>query len=180
MIIAKEKRRTNIAEYVIYMWHVEDLLRACKFDIDVVKQKVIEGFKADNQTSKAITEWYESLIDMMRSENVIEKGHMQLVKNTVADMSELHISMLQSADHPDYFKQYFATKSNIDAFRVKSNNPQATDIHICIEGLYSLLLLKMAGKEISQATIEAMDTFSKLLALFSQKFLLWEEGKLKL
>jgi hypothetical protein len=178
MLIAKEKRHSNIAEYILYMWHVEDLLRACKFDIDVVKQKIIDGFQTDMQTTKDITDWYESLIHMMHSENLTQKGHLQLVKNNIGEMDELHLGLLQSSDHADYLKLYFNTKSNIDGFRAKSNNPESTDIQVCLEGLYSLLLLKMSGKEISQATMEAMNSFSQLLALFSQKYKLWEEGKL--
>ena len=33
MIIARQKRKENIAEYLLYMWQVEDLIRANKFDI---------------------------------------------------------------------------------------------------------------------------------------------------
>ena len=32
MIIARQKRKENIAEYLLYMWQVEDLIRANKFD----------------------------------------------------------------------------------------------------------------------------------------------------
>ena len=27
MLIAREKRKSNVAEYILYMWQVEDLLR---------------------------------------------------------------------------------------------------------------------------------------------------------
>jgi hypothetical protein len=178
MLIAKEKRRSNIAEYIIYMWHIEDLLRACNLDIDIVKQKVIDGYKADSATSLEITGWYESLIHMMRSEDIVARGHLQLVKNTINEMNELHQSLLQASDQFDYMKAYFEAKSNISAFQAKSNNTNASEIEICQEALYSLLLLKMSKKEISQSTLEAMDSFSKLLGLFSQKYKAWEDGSL--
>lgn len=34
MIIAKKLKEQNIAEYLIYMWQVEDLIRANGCDID--------------------------------------------------------------------------------------------------------------------------------------------------
>ena len=34
MIIARRKRKENIAEYLLYMWQVEDLIRANNFDMD--------------------------------------------------------------------------------------------------------------------------------------------------
>ena len=38
MIIAQEKRKTNIAEYIIYMFQIEDMLRAMQFNNDQIKQ----------------------------------------------------------------------------------------------------------------------------------------------
>jgi hypothetical protein len=178
MLIAKEKRRTNIAEYILYMWHVEDLMRACKFDLDEVRHKVIEGYQSDTVPKLEITEWYESLIHLMRSENIASKGHLQFVNNTIGEMNALHNLLLQADDQLDYKKYYFAAKPNITAFQAKSNNPDALEIEICLEALYSLLMLKILGKEISQPTMDAMDTFSKLLSIFSLKYKAWEEGTL--
>ena len=41
MIIARQKRKENIAEYLLYMWQVEDLIRANKFDMDSINRTVI-------------------------------------------------------------------------------------------------------------------------------------------
>ena len=37
MYIAKKLREQNICEYLIYMWQIEDIIRAYKFDIDALK-----------------------------------------------------------------------------------------------------------------------------------------------
>jgi hypothetical protein len=180
MIIAKEKRRSNIAEYIIYMWNLEEMLRACKFDLDVVKLRLVDGFTADEATLKEALQWYESLIDMMRFENITESGHLQIVKNTINDVYELHVSLLKASNHVDYVKLYIDAKPNIDLFRSKSKNPEANAVEICLNALYSLLLLKLSGKEVSIATVESMDTFSKLMALLSLKYKDLEEEKLEL
>ena len=44
MIIAKRKRKENIAEYLLYMWQVEDLIRANKFDMDSIRRTVIAHY----------------------------------------------------------------------------------------------------------------------------------------
>ncbi|WP_418662065.1 DUF4924 family protein, partial [Alistipes communis] len=36
MDIAKTKRRENIAEYILYLWQLEDLLRALQFSPEAV------------------------------------------------------------------------------------------------------------------------------------------------
>ena len=73
MIIAQQKRKENIAEYLLYLWQVEDLLRACHLDIDTVDKAVISRYDVDEGTRHEIREWYESLIKMMELENVREK-----------------------------------------------------------------------------------------------------------
>ena len=49
MIIAQQKRRDNIAEYLLYLWQVEDLLRACSLDIDKVEKAVIDRYDVDER-----------------------------------------------------------------------------------------------------------------------------------
>ena len=41
MKIAQLLKEKNIAEYIIYMWQVEDLLRANGCDIDRIRQNII-------------------------------------------------------------------------------------------------------------------------------------------
>ncbi|MBP6255797.1 MAG: DUF4924 family protein, partial [Bacteroides sp.] len=40
MKIAQQLKEKNIAEYLIYMWQVEDLLRANGCDIDRIRQNI--------------------------------------------------------------------------------------------------------------------------------------------
>ena len=44
MIIARQKRKENIAEYLLYMWQVEDLIRANKFDMDSINRTVFAHY----------------------------------------------------------------------------------------------------------------------------------------
>ena len=41
MLIAREKRKSNVAEYVLYMWQLEDMLRAMQMDIRLVEQNIV-------------------------------------------------------------------------------------------------------------------------------------------
>lgn len=42
MYIASQKRKENIAEYLLYMWQIEDLIRANGLDIDRIQANVID------------------------------------------------------------------------------------------------------------------------------------------
>ena len=83
MIIARRKRKENIAEYLLYMWQVEDLIRANNFDMDSIRRTVVDRYDQPDDIKEEIAKWYEELIEMMRSEGVMEKGHIQLNKNVI-------------------------------------------------------------------------------------------------
>ena len=72
MKIAQQLKEKNIAEYLIYMWQVEDLLRANGCDIDRIRQNIILRYPEEERP--ALEEWYGNLADMMRAEGVTEKG----------------------------------------------------------------------------------------------------------
>ena len=43
MFTASQKRKENIAEYLIYMWHIEDVIRAYGLDMDRIKHELIDS-----------------------------------------------------------------------------------------------------------------------------------------
>lgn len=91
MITASQKRKENIAEYLLYMWQIEDIIRANGLDLAKIESTVIDKYPGlSPQQRKEMTEWYESLIDMMRREGVEKTGHLQLNKNVIIQLVELH------------------------------------------------------------------------------------------
>ena len=96
MIIARQKRKENIAEYLLYMWQVEDLIRANDFDMDSIRRTVVDRYDQPDDVKEEIAKWYEELIEMMRSEGVKEKGHIQLNKNVIIALTDLHLRLLKS------------------------------------------------------------------------------------
>ena len=88
MKIAQQLKEKNIAEYLIYMWQVEDLLRANGCDIDRIRQNIILRYPEEERP--ALEEWYGNLAGMMRAEGVTEKGHLQINRNVILNLTELH------------------------------------------------------------------------------------------
>ena len=43
MIIASQKKKENIAEYLLYMWQIEDIIRAYGLDIDQIQKHIINS-----------------------------------------------------------------------------------------------------------------------------------------
>ena len=120
MIIASQKRKENIAEYLLYMWQIEDLIRANGLDIERIRQSVINNYPAEPAQLRDMAEWYESLIDMMRREEVTEKGHLQMNKNIIGDLAQLHLRILAEPKFDEYRKEFYATLPFIVELRAKA------------------------------------------------------------
>ena len=73
MFISRQLKQQNIAEYLIYMWQVEDLIRAYKCDLETIRQQLVARYPTEQQAELA--QWYEDLIEMMRREQVMQQGH---------------------------------------------------------------------------------------------------------
>lgn len=180
MIIAKEKRKTNIAEYVLYMWQIEDLLRAFAFDTDKLYFALFASQTFTDEQASEMKYWYENLAEMMNVQRVKEKGHVQVVQNIVNDMTDLHFNLIHEQKDQKYSQLVYAAASNLVDFRKMNNvSNDLSDVELCLMALYGVLILKLQKKEISKDTNTAMEGFTRILAYLSSKYKDMEEKDLK-
>lgn len=170
MKVSREKKANNISEYVLYMWQLEDLLRAFNFDIKNLEEKVFGTFSTDESERKEISEWYQSLVQMMEMEHIKEQGHLQITKNVVLDLNTLHVELLQKPNEQEYKNLYYKAAPNLHEFEKKIKDKNAHEVEMMFLGLYGLLMIRIQKKEISPETEIAMKTFSDLLALLTKKY----------
>lgn len=178
MIIASQKRKSNIAEYLIYMWQIEDLIRANHLDIEEIKKNIIDKFDLTPQQRKEMEEWYEALIDMMRRERVAERGHLQINKNILNQLVQLHQAILADPAFPDYTAEFYRTLPYIVELRGKAGENQVGEIETCFTALYGMLLMRLQQKEMTENTRNAIAQISKFIGILAHDFHLDEEGKL--
>ncbi len=170
MIVAKRKRNENIAEYLLYMWQVEDLIRANHFDMEAIRKTVVDRYDQPEEVKREIAVWYEELIEMMRSEGVKEKGHIQLNKNVIINLTDLHLRLIHSPKEAVYGAAYYKTLPYIVQLRAKSGGEELPELETCFNAVYGFLVLRMQGREISAATQEGIKQISSFLALLAEKY----------
>lgn len=180
MIIAKQKKKENIAEYILYMWQIEDLIRAYNFDIREIQKNIVEKFEQPEPLKKEITNWYAGLIDLMKEEDKTVSGHLQFIQNTINDLNELHLQLIKSPDQLDYIEVYNQAKPGIIELMNRAQGSVNNEIEVCFNGLYGLLMLRLQQKTVSTETANAMTSVSHLVALISKKHKLLEQGKIEL
>ncbi|MBN1158524.1 MAG: DUF4924 family protein [Bacteroidales bacterium] len=177
MFIARQKRQTNIAEYILYMWQVEDLIRAHYFDIDKIETNLISQYAQPSKIKEEIRDWYADLILMMHEEGIRQNGHLSFLKTLMCDLNEFHLRLLNNTAEIQYHQLYLHASQYINELKAKSGNQIANDIETCMNALYGLLLLRLKKKEVSRETGQAMATFSQLIAALSKRFLEAEHGE---
>lgn len=176
MIIAKQKRQDNIAEYVLYMWQLEDLLRAYNYDVD----QLTKGFSLSPLEMPKIKQWYQDMADAMKAEGIHKKGHLMQLKELVQDLSDLNIKLLQNPEEKKYRELFDAAMPHITEIINHSDGFVRNEIDACFTGLYGMMVLRLQKKEISEDTQKAMKTFSNLLAALSVRFKQYENGELNI
>lgn len=171
MFTASEKKRENIAEYLLYMWQIEDLIRAYNLDIDRIDSEIISKYTSLSEEQRhQLHDWYESLIDMMRREGVEKKGHLQLNKNVVIALDDLHRRLLADEKFAKYSAEFYKTLPFIVELRAKAGEEKAGEIETCLNALYGILLLKLKGQEISKETMEAIKQISTFMGMLSHYY----------
>lgn len=171
MIIAKEKRQSNIAEYILYMWQVEDILRACKLDEEIMEKVVKSRFPEQSEEEMtAILSWYKDLSLMMKEEQKVEKGHLQIIQNTLNDLADYHRQLLSNPQESFYMAAYYKALPHIVELRNRAGEAAKGEIETCFEALYGTLLLRIQKREIGPETAEALRHISTLIALLAEKY----------
>ena len=171
MIIAEQKRKENIAEYLLYMYQVEDMIRANQMDLDSIEQTLISKFEVSYELKREMREWYKTLITMMREEKKEQAGHLNILENTAEQLSEMHHQILKQGIDMAYKGAYEKARAHIEALRMRSGHSKDSDIQVALNGLYGLLILKLKKTAITQETSMAFDTIRELVAELSSRYM---------
>lgn len=169
MLISRQKKQENIVEYVLYMWQIEDLIRAYNFDLVAIEREIISQFDLDDQTHTEMVEWYDNLIQIMINEDIQDKGHIQVLKNIVEDLSKLHFSLLESPFSPEYKTEFEALLPYLKELLTKTNTVDKNLVEILLETLYGYLILKISKEKISEQTQQAIEKISSFMSLLAKK-----------
>lgn len=179
MYISQQLKEKNIAEYLLYMWQVEDLLRANKLDIEKVKENIIARYQPDDVAGEEMVRWYGDFIGMMQDEGVAEKGHLQINKNVIINLTDLHNRLLNSPRFPFYNAAYYKALPFIVELRNRSGKRDEPELETCFEALYGVMLLRLQKKPVSNETTKAIEAISSMLSLLANYYNKEKKGELE-
>lgn len=171
MFISQQLRKKSIAEYVLYMWQVEDLIRAYGCSLSKIKNEYVSQFSdyTDEQRSELV-DWYGDLIRMINQEGKREKGHLQINQIVVQDVSDLHAQLLQSSKFPFYNAEYYKVLPFIVELRNRGSK-DVGEIETCLNALYGTMMLRLQKKPISPETAHAVKEITTFIGMLSDYYI---------
>ena len=178
MYIAQQLRKNNIAEYLLYMWQVEDLLRAYECSLSRVRREYIDRFNYTDEQKEEMTDWYGDLIRMMNQEGCRQHGHLQINRVVMQQLVELNAQLLSSTKFPFYTSEYYKVLPYIVELR-KRGNAEEPEIETCFNALYGTMMLRLQKKEISPDTSHAIKEITTFIGILSDYYKKDKEEGLK-
>lgn len=170
MFISQQLRKKSIAEYLLYMWQIEDIIRAYDVNLTRIRREYISQFDYTDEQKEELTDWFGNLVRMMNSEGKRESGHLQINEIVLQAIAELHARLLQSTKFPFYNAEYFKVLPFIVELRRKGSKEE-NEIETCFNALYGLMMLRLQKKEISPDTQHAIEEITTLIGMLSDYYI---------
>lgn len=171
MYISQQLRKTSIAEYLLYMWQVEDIIRAYDCRLSTIRKEYISRFDYTDEQKDEMTDWYGNLIRMMNSEGCREQGHLQINKIIMQDLIELHHQLLSSTKFPFYTAEYYKVLPFVVELRNKGAHKEENEIETCFGALYGTMMLRLQKKEVTTETNHAIKEITTFIGMLSDYYL---------
>ena len=144
-----KSKKENIAEYILYLWQIENYLRAFP------------------QQAEANEELHE-LNEMMHREGIMEGGHLQIAQNALSEMEDLHKELLD--EDALYRAAIMRIQPSLNILKAKTDRPTMSDIEAGLILLYQIMLLRLQQKEISAETAQVQTQVTKVLQFLSKSY----------
>ena len=144
-----KSKQNNIAEYILYLWQMEDYLRAFPENAD------------------ATPELHE-LNEMMHREGIMDGGHLTLANNALAELIDLHTTLLD--EDAMYRAAIIRLQPSLNLLKAKTDRPTMSDIEACLLLLYQIMLLRLQKREITPETASVQQQATQVLTFLSRTY----------
>lgn len=170
MFVAQELRKKSIAEYLLYMWQIEDIIRAYGCSLPVIKKNYVDRFDFTSEQREEELDWLGNLIRMMNEEGKREGGHLNINKVILKDVIDLHGMLLQSTKFPIYNAEYYKVLPFIVELRQRGDK-DLNEIETCLDALYGVMMLRLQKKNITPETERAIKEITVFIGLLSDYYI---------
>ena len=181
MDIAQQKRKENIAEYILYLWQIEDLLRALQFSPEAVYSTLVKPRNLDSRQEQMLMAWYMDIAHLLEQEGKEKSGHLDHTLHLISDLHDLHLRLMKQQDIAELYRQrYTVLTQYLPTLRsLLGKESEMSDTELCFRALYAAMLyrIKGQGESVVADTIEVISPFIATLTDYFHKV---EKGEIDL
>lgn len=149
MIGKMRSKKDNIAEYILYLWQMEDYLRAFPQNADATPE-------------------LHDLSEMMHREGIVDGGHLALANNALAELIDLHTELLD--EDAMYRAAIIRLQPSLNLLKAKTDCPTMSDIEACLILLYQIMMLRLQKKDITPETADVQKRATQVLTFLSKMY----------
>lgn len=179
MHTARELRHTNIAEYILYLWQLEDLFRSLQFSPQAIfSQFVAPRTDLAPSDAEALHTWYMEFCEMLEREGKRTQGHSEHTLHLIADLHDLHLRLLKQPVGARYQTLWLGMEGAIGDLRMAMGGESTlSDIELCFRALYGAMLYKLKGVDGRGAVEDTLAYVSPLIAELAAMYGKVERGE---
>ena len=179
-MIALQKRKENIAEYILYIWQIEDLLRALQFSPEAIYATLVAKIEgADEQQKENIFNWYMQIVELLRKEGKEQKGHIEHTLHLIQDLHNLHLQLMKLPAGDHYRITYTRMAAELPRLRTILDNNEISDTELAFRALYAAMLYRIKGGG-EKAITDTLEYVSPVIAELSAMYKKVEQGEIDL
>ena len=179
MDIAQRRRKENIAEYILYLWQLEDLLRALQFSPEAIMSTLVQPRELKVEEQQLLLAWYMDIAQLLVEEKKEEKGHLTHTLHLIRDLYDMHLRLLREPEGEAYRARFARLEPHLPTLRRLLADENMSDIELCVRALYASMLyrIKGEGESVVSDTLEVVSPVVATLAEFYHKV---ERGEIAL
>lgn len=168
----------NVAEYLLYIYQIEAMVRTLGLDLQRIEQALLAPAFSDAAQLQSQLDWYQNLLNEMQQRGLQKEGHIEQVEEILMELIYLHNTLMTILNDDKYKALCEQANEALQAFKAKANMVQKHDVDVLLHAMFMKLQLKMKKQEISPETEAAFDLFRIQLAYLSKSYKRMKAGEL--
>ena len=152
MTLADSKKKAHIVEYILFLWQIEDLIRAAQFNPAVLERWAEDTANSEGSDPEKEKEWIIAMAADMRSQGKIESGHTASVSETMVELAHLHEMLIGPMENKRYKESFEVAEPMMKELSAKQPAPTSHPVEQLLVVLYGFLILRLQKQSISAET----------------------------
>jgi hypothetical protein len=142
-------------------------LRKHDFNLNKISREHINHHTDNTNIREELKKWFGELKEKMKSEGVMDTGHINETREIIGRLSALNVELIRSDQN--YRKIYDQAKLLIIKEMSNMNGTASDPIQVCLNTVYTFKMDQNNGQGLDEDKSNTLTAFSEVLGYLSHK-----------